>query len=180
MPNHVYSTLYSTGKPRTMERLYEASINLGGGLAEVLIPRPRDQENNWYEWNINNWGTKWGCYDQEIESDLMHFTTAWNRINTELLDKIAVHFPEFIFEYEEETGWGGIIHYKGGINIHSDTYEAMEWDAKGETKPDGSIVYRLEKDYTKYGEIFLKGWYYDRDTSDPVSSLEKIRITEEY
>ena len=55
-----------------------------------------------------------------------------------------------------------------------------KWDAEGETKPDGSIVYRLKEDYTKFGAIFLKGWYYDRDIADPVSSLEKIRITEEY
>ena len=187
MPNHVYNTLYGTGKPHTMEKLHEASKDLGGGIAQILMPRPADQEDNWYSWNIDNWGTKWGCYEQDIEGDLMHFTTAWGRISHELLDRIAIHFPTFVFEYEEETGWGGIIRYKNGIQDFIDTYEDPEWGAMGYTQKgegvlmsDFSTVYRLDEDYIKLGEVYKKGWYHDRDLAEPVDSSEQIRITEEY
>ena len=187
MPNHVYSTLYGTGKPHTMEILHEASKDLGGGIAAILMPRPADQENDWYNWNIDNWGTKWGCYDQDIEGDLMHFTTAWGRISHELLNKIAKHFPTFVFEYEEETGWGGVIRYKNGVQDFVDTYEEPEWGAMGYTQKgegvlmsDFSTVYRLDEDYIKLGEVYKKGWYHDRDLAEPVDSSEQIRITEKF
>ena len=32
----------------------------------------------WYQWSVNNWGTKWDCYDGHIETDEgIHFQTAW-------------------------------------------------------------------------------------------------------
>lgn len=34
--------------------------------------------DNWYDWAINNWGTKWGAYDSMEESDgSIRFDTAW-------------------------------------------------------------------------------------------------------
>ena len=53
------------------------------------------------------------------------------------------------------------------------------WDAEGEVGGTG-YVYRLAEDYTKLGEVYKKGWYYDRNLEDPVDSSEKIRITDEY
>jgi len=73
MPNHVYNTLHSTSKPHTMELLHNSSKELNGGLAMLLMPRPKEEEDNWYHWNIDNWGTKWGCYDQDVEGDQLHF-----------------------------------------------------------------------------------------------------------
>jgi hypothetical protein len=31
-----------------------------------ILPRPEEEEENWYDWNITNWGTKW-------EPDIVHF-----------------------------------------------------------------------------------------------------------
>ena len=48
----------------------------------VLLPRPADQEKNWWEWNNKNWGTKWEpnldfieLKDSEV---FMVFDTAWS------------------------------------------------------------------------------------------------------
>tara|TARA_Y100000114_G_scaffold56199_1_gene51447 strand:- start:3564 stop:4043 length:480 start_codon:yes stop_codon:yes gene_type:complete len=39
------------------------------------------QDDRWYDWNIENWGTKWNTYDAEIldinESIEYTFNTAW-------------------------------------------------------------------------------------------------------
>jgi len=49
-----------------------------------LIPRPKEEEDNWYNWNINNWGVKWDInFDNECIIDIddtsieMEFETAW-------------------------------------------------------------------------------------------------------
>jgi len=49
-----------------------------------LIPRPEEEDGNWYNWNINNWGVKWDInFDNECIIDIddtyveMEFQTAW-------------------------------------------------------------------------------------------------------
>lgn len=35
--------------------------------------------NNWYDWHLNNWGTKWDCYDHRGDGvDCIIFETAWS------------------------------------------------------------------------------------------------------
>lgn len=178
MPNHVYNYLH-TDKPITLGLLHENSKHLNGGLAMLLMPRPQEQEDNWYAWNCANWGTKWGFYDQECHDTQLDFTTAWDKISDELLDRIAKHIPDFTLDYEEEQGWGGVIEYKNGVKDTHATYDVATWDAEGEVEGDG-YVYRLAEDYTKLGEVYKKGWYYDHNLEEPVDSSEKIRITDEY
>ena len=33
---------------------------------QTIIPRPKSQEDNWYDWNIEHWGTKWNAYNTEV------------------------------------------------------------------------------------------------------------------
>jgi len=52
------------------------------GLFQMLRPRPSSEEENWYSWNIDNWGTKWeaSVYDFERIDDYtikVNFDTAW-------------------------------------------------------------------------------------------------------
>lgn len=56
----------------------------------ILIPKPHyifnnksDGENNWFDWNCENWGTKWNACDDYVErqSDedvTISFMTAWS------------------------------------------------------------------------------------------------------
>ena len=52
-------------------------------LLEEFIPRPADQEDNWYDWNIENWGTKCDITDAYVgdatDTELYaYFDTAWS------------------------------------------------------------------------------------------------------
>lgn len=62
-----------------------------------LRPRPETEEQNWYDWNINNWGTKWDgdLIDYERLDDneaIFYCNTAWSP-------------PIALLEYLTEQGW---------------------------------------------------------------------------
>ena len=176
MPNHVYNTLI-TEKPLTVKILHEQSKELNGGLAMLVMPRPTDQEENWYSWNCNNWGTKWGCYDQQIlgqDNEMISFTTAWDTISTHVLNRLAKHFPNLTLMYEEENGWGGEIVYSNGEITSHRIYTEPEWGEDVETE-GGDEVWKLKKDYQRLDEFYPKGWYYHGDLEDPVTNLDILR-----
>ena len=56
--------------------------NIEAGLFGYFLPRPAEEEENWYDWNISNWGTKWeaSIYSWEKVNDnciTLNFDTAW-------------------------------------------------------------------------------------------------------
>jgi len=52
-------------------------------LLKWMRPLPPDQEENWYDWCVTNWGTKWDICDvyvvndEEEDSIEFSFNTAW-------------------------------------------------------------------------------------------------------
>ena len=93
---------------------FEAYFSDGGGSVE----------NNWYEWNILYWGTKWDACEPEInivshgDSTLLElsFQTAWSPINDALIVRFAVllnalGIKSATYAYEEEQGWGSFLNY---------------------------------------------------------------------
>jgi hypothetical protein len=72
-------------------------------LFQMLCPCPEDQKDNWYEWNINNWGTKWDAsiYDFERLDDnniRINFDTAWGP-------------PTALYDYLFENGYDTTAYY---------------------------------------------------------------------
>lgn len=71
---------------------------------------------NWWRWNVDNWGTKWDAYDVYIDEGTeptrfsVSFTTAWSQPDP-VFRAMFTQFPELSFSvrYEEEQGWGGTI-----------------------------------------------------------------------
>ncbi|NBT76266.1 MAG: hypothetical protein EBT15_09935 [Betaproteobacteria bacterium] len=86
---------------------------------------PRD---NWYNWNINNWGAKWDANDTYIEradTNLsISFETAWSPVEPVVV-RLSLQFRHlhFSYSYEEEQGWGGEVEYEAG-----EASERKEWD----------------------------------------------------
>jgi hypothetical protein len=93
----------------------------GHSIAEPfqhLRPRPEDQEDNWYDWNINYWGTKWDaniidwCRDSDNELTI-YCDTAWSP-------------PIALYEYLTEQGWEIDAYYhEGGMGY------AGKWNSDG-------------------------------------------------
>lgn len=45
----------------------------------------------WYEWSIQNWGTKWNAYDISVSDNVLEFDTAWAS-PTPVLEKWIAQF----------------------------------------------------------------------------------------
>ena len=125
--------------------------------------------DNWYDWAFKNWGTKWGCYDNEIDGETLRFSTAWGLFDISILDKLAEDFPDFNLHFEEEQGWGGSIEYVNGEFHSMDEYDAPMWDCTGIDTDEGTITQLLETIYdVGFREGADAGYYYDYDLNEPV------------
>jgi hypothetical protein len=88
--------------------------------------------NDWYSWNVRNWGTKWDVAvhddDKWPESELLEyksegddhwvvykFNTAWSP-PAPAMEKLSALVPNCVvtLSFEEETGWGGEYEFVNG------------------------------------------------------------------
>tara|TARA_R100000935_G_scaffold48815_1_gene73571 strand:- start:694 stop:1506 length:813 start_codon:yes stop_codon:yes gene_type:complete len=153
MPNHVYCfiTVSSDEDSKILEKMSKNEY----GIAGSLVPMPEDLHNttapnrivtekdkeisdvlidkykfnNWYDWSIHNWGTKWGCYDNEMDGDVLRFTTAWSTMDESLIELLAKKIPNFTYTWEEETGWGGWMNFEDGVCVQRTEYDEPDWAA---------------------------------------------------
>lgn len=74
--------------------------------------------DNWYDWRIKNWGTKWDAYDCEgnpSEGTLVFFT-AWNP-PYEVVQALCEKYPDSDLDwFYEEPGMNFAGHYYSGEN----------------------------------------------------------------
>jgi Ferredoxin-like domain in Api92-like protein len=99
-------------------------------LFQMLCPCPDEQKDNWYEWNINHWGTKWeaSVYDFERLDDnniRVNFDTAWGP---------PISLYDYLFEngydttaYYDECGMAFCGKYEFGSN---DEYDYSDMDSE--------------------------------------------------
>lgn len=106
--------------------------------------RKGDTPTNWYNWNNENWYTKWDACDYSGNTTInkkdktsklvMNFSTAWSIPEPVFVAMVEQH-PELSFEFcsEEEQGWGAefsgengelVLTKEWGIpNCHTDYVE---------------------------------------------------------
>ena len=86
--------------------------------------------DNWYNWSIANWGTKWDACEPHIDNNDINFfsvsfDTAWGP-PIEWINNIMQDFPDLCFELEyDEPGmcFGGLLQAQYGV-----TWEDANWD----------------------------------------------------
>ena len=119
---------------------------------------------NWYEWAINNWGTKWNASDFESSDDnkSITFDTAWDP-SVEIMMEISKQNPDIRFGYlysDEAIGshvgymllQAGRIDFKGEFNDYS--YDAYKlafdlWGCGEDYEYDEKMnTFVLKEDYS--------------------------------
>ena len=84
MPNWCDNTVYLKHKDKAqLERAFAAAKE--GRLLDEFVPVPKDLQENggWYDWCVNEWGTKWDI--DLIDTDMLdedrvavYFNSAWS------------------------------------------------------------------------------------------------------
>lgn len=137
MPNWCNNTLKIRGDEKQIARL--AKKIKPKTFLSSFIPLPKELEgttspskkknlnlilkykyDNWYDWQTNNWGTKWDIEletDEQNEYELIYsFDSAWTP-PIKGIEKISAMFPKLTFwlEYEEEgCGFKGLARIQAG------------------------------------------------------------------
>lgn len=127
MSNHVQNIITLKGDEQKIREMLKTIKNDDYGLGTVdfnkVIPMP--ESCDWYEWSINNWGTKWNAYGYDKNTDYsknenLYFQTAWSAPHS-VLEKLTEMFPDIEFEHEwadEDIGQNcGRYSYTGGERI---------------------------------------------------------------
>lgn len=153
MPNWCDNSLMIKGPKEDLQKIVEAQLSL-----QKLLPCPQElldtvsgslgngasakahklqMKNNlakygfadWYNWNLNNWGTKWDVgpteiYGGDLDDGIItaNFQSAWGPPD-EAIKKLGEKFPKCYFELEYiETGCGfaGFLRVEDGMEIGSD------------------------------------------------------------
>ena len=104
--------------------------------------------DNWYNWSIANWGTKWDACEPHIDNNDINFfsvsfDTAWSP-PIDWIDNIMEDFPDLCFELEyDEPGmcFGGLLQAQYEV-----TWEDANWETDSASECcEGEV--ELDDDY---------------------------------
>jgi hypothetical protein len=113
---------------------------------------------NWYDWNCENYGTKWGACRAELGEEFttpthhtvdIRFESAWSPADG-LIAKISALYPNLVFvlEFTEESdAFAGCTIFVGGNVTHNADFEP-DFDSLPDQEEIGEDAW-----YEKYDEL---------------------------
>lgn len=159
MPNWCFNNLIVEGDLNELKDFKSKTIKESdnGGLKftmEELLPTPKNMLEDtgvmpaWYNWRVNNWGTKWDVDTHNIEENngdslQVSYNTAWSP-NEPFVKYASEKYPNLKFKLTfEEPGMNfcGILVCKNGEIVEAETDE-LEWidgDTDRLVKYDGEL-----------------------------------------
>ena len=130
MPNHTDNrVILSHDDTQMIDMIYNIMNTENAPLCQTLIPMDEallDGED-WYDWRIDNWGTKWDIYESycnrmDANTLVLSFFTAWSP-PFPIFDKLTDMGFEVTARYLDE-GWMYIGEYNSdGDHVHFDNVE---------------------------------------------------------
>jgi hypothetical protein len=133
MPNWCENSLTVSGSIEALDKWRVALAN-DKTIEPVLqfnklMPLPPEEEENWYEWHNEHWGTKWDIDKDEgtpwssCPTEYSYsFDTAWGP-PVKLFDNISIDFPDVCFElsyWEQGMCFAGNIIFQNGQVMHQE------------------------------------------------------------
>ena len=93
--------------------------------------------DNWYDWSVFNWGTKWNAYDVtewsvnengDNSSATIYYETAWSPV-TALWMKVSQDYPTLEFYHEFADEGGSFLGSETIVEGRIVSEEELEWDS---------------------------------------------------
>ena len=108
MPNWCWNHLEVSGDEIQLQKFVEKSMNAHKETEFSFEGTlPRGDRKDWYNWSLDNWGTKWDACEPYIDHNdidyfAVSFETAWSP-PIDWINHIMQDFPDlsFTLEYEE-------------------------------------------------------------------------------
>ena len=101
-------------------------------------------KDNWYLWNIANWGTKWEPSEvnggdvsvDDVRGEATYgvsFDTAWSP-PAQAITLLSEQYPDadIALIWKEEQGFGGTLEFKDGVATETNSYEWSCWECDKE------------------------------------------------
>lgn len=149
LPYHIESRekleeIIESRKDRTLEEF----VALGHKL---IMNEKLHGASTWYDWCVDNWGTKWNACDPDVGAEQITFETAWSGV-PDLMLKLSEKFPDHEIDYawaDENTGYNvGKFTFKNGQVVDRTDYK----DGSKEAFELAFELTEFTKDYYEYNE----------------------------
>lgn len=186
MPNYCNNYLHITGDEKSISDFKKKSTEKKDKFLETFYPLPTNIDMNesgafpaWYEWRVENWGTKWDIHpslDEESPTHLTYsFESAWSP-PVAALEYISNDYPGLSFFIKFEENGNNFIGYakleKG------ECIESQEADYNVQAGFNTEIENSFFKDDTLHIDIKVtyKKDKWDFQASELHSSIIEIKI----
>jgi hypothetical protein len=139
MPNWCGNTLVIRGPKEDRDTFVNgipiSNENKPFNFIEHYVPLPDDIGDGWYDWAIENWGTKWGDCEMSVlhhndKETALGFSTAWGPPIPAIIT-ISQLFPtlQFVLAYEEGgMCFLGAVGVVGGMCVYDKFIEGAEYE----------------------------------------------------
>jgi len=162
MPNHTDNrVILSHDDSQQIDMIYNIMNTEDTPLCQTLIPMDEKlleisgisdnyEVQGWYEWRLENWGTKWDVYETQctrINANTLqlYFYTAWSP-PIPIFDKLVDMGFEINARYLDE-GWGYIGEYTDG-----DDWVSTDVESVVEDYPDLDLEFGIGERIAEYAE----------------------------
>ena len=131
MPNWCWNHLEVTGDEIQLREFVEKSVSIHEESDQCFSfegTLPRGDRKDWYEWSVNNWGTKWDIEahiaprDENDDTGQLNFDSAWSP-PVDAFVEISSQFPELRIEcryFEEGCNFIGVCIIEDGAVVAED------------------------------------------------------------
>jgi len=113
----------------------EKSFGISRGITKEMSKEFIEKygTDNWYNWQVNAWGTKWNAYEQDDkENGVIKFQTAWST-PVNIIRLLSLKYPEAEFNVrfaDEDFGHNvGEYTFKNGEEVYEDVPEGGSIEA---------------------------------------------------
>lgn len=153
----------------------------------ILKNEPTIREDSWYDWRVQNWGTKWDVYsccndwvDEQPSTEFnSSFCTAWSPLSEKFMAVLSKHFPGAILSnYYEEQGndFCGVTVAKDGV-VRNFCESMSEYREPFIRKEFPNLDARLAEEEQELDEFFWDNCDLG-EFSDFISDVQQSRVQE--